>query len=633
MRKRFTILLSAATLVSWGHAQTPASSTSATLAAGPGALVQAPVLHSNSELVVLDVVVQDQAGHPVRGLKPEDFHLTEAGVPQTLSHVEEHPSQTATPAVRVPPLPPGTFTDYTPVPADSAMNVLLVDALNTPMTDQAFVRNRLKQYVAHAEPNTRIAIFGLANRLILLQSFTSDPSVLRDVIDRKLIPRNSPLMQDQANGPPQVNELSGAAAASYGVSPALASAANLREFEAELGEMETQFRVQYTLDAFNTLAHYLAGFPGRKNLIWFSGSFPLVVMPDPSKPHPLESESIDEDEFHETVDLLAKARVAVYPIDARGAMVTPGFESVDPDTPTKGQVREFNHNLVRWTETQAVEHATMNDLAAGTGGQAFYNTNDLAGAVHSAMVAGSDYYTLSYTPSTPKQDGSYRPLRVSLRGDAPQNLQLSYRRGYYTNKPSRTETTVVLNPNQPTPDEARAAAYKQAAMSRGAPTPQDLVFKVRVLPASTTTETAPARDNQTAPSVASNGPFRRYDLDFLALPSELTFTQQPDGHSAAQVEFLAYVYDTEGRLLDATGRDISVTPNSSDLVKLARSILRCHLELSVPDRAETFLRIGIRDVTTNKFGVIEIPASSVSSLAPATNEPAATSGRPTPPRD
>ena len=54
---------------------------------------------------------------------------------------------------------------------------------------RGFIRQQLLQYVRRANPNTRIAILGLANRLILLQGFTSDPSVLRDVVERKLIAR------------------------------------------------------------------------------------------------------------------------------------------------------------------------------------------------------------------------------------------------------------------------------------------------------------------------------------------------------------------------------------------------------------------------------------------------------------
>ena len=140
------------------------------------------------------------------------------------------------------------------------------------------------------------------------------------------------------------------------------------------------------------------------------------------------------------------------------------------------------------------------------------------------------------------------------------------------------------------------------------------------------------------------GPLRTYDLDFLTLSDELTFTPQPDGHRIAKVNFLANVYDTEGNLLDSTGQELTLEPKFNDPSKLARTFIRFHLEVSVPDRAETFLRIGMRDVTSNRFGAVEIPTSALTSLPPATyaapatpspkppSPPASPGGRATPPQ-
>ena len=70
-------------------------------------------------------------------------------------------------------MPPGTFTNYIPVPTDGTLNILLLDTLNTPMKDQTFVRYQLQQYVKNADPHTRIAIFGLGTRLYLCLLYTS----------------------------------------------------------------------------------------------------------------------------------------------------------------------------------------------------------------------------------------------------------------------------------------------------------------------------------------------------------------------------------------------------------------------------------------------------------------------------
>jgi VWFA-related protein len=542
-------------------------------------MLAAALLHAAASAqapLQIDVVVLDQSGHPIHGLKSADFRLTDSNTPQTLIHVEEHSPQLPThPAPTLAPLPPGTFTNYTPLAPGTTLNILLLDALNTSAKNHHFIRNQLQQYVEHANPNTRIAIFALANHLILLQGFTSNPATLRDVVQRKLIARSAPA--------PETTQPS-----------AIEIAANLRQFESETGAMETLLRPQYTLDAFNTLAHYLAAFPGRKNLLWFSGSVPLNLLPNL---RPSDTAATDQAELRETLDLLSRAQVAIYPIDARGLMTQPTSNPAD--------------------------HSSAYTLASATGGRALYPTTTLADAVTNAIAAGSSYYTLTYTPTTHPADSTYHPLHIEIaRPDAGQHPHLLYRPGY-----------AITTPSAPTAEDGRTSAYKQAAMTRGAPPPEDLIFKLRALPDSTATETTAPPNNQLSAFVPSNGPFRRYDLDFLTLAAQLTLTPQA-GHTSAHVEFMAYIYDTEGRLLNATGTELSLQAATTDYAKLARSLIRCHLEISVPDRAETFLRIAVRDVSTNKFGVVEIPASSIDYLPPTPPSSPPSPARPsTPPRD
>jgi VWFA-related protein len=604
----FSGLLAAAILITAG-----ASAQTLSSAPTPEPTAQSTVLHTSTQLVVVDVVVQDKDGHPVHGLEPENFRLIENKTPQAILHFEEHfitaPVQGA-PAL--PKMPPGTFTDYTPVPPDGTLNILLLDALNTPTKDQSFVRLLLQQYVKQANPGTRIAIFGLANRLILLQGFTSDPETLKDVVDHKLIPR-SPTLLNHQNSSDVAQQASSETASN---APGMAQlAANLQQFEQQTGALQTQLRTQFTLDAFNTLAHYLAAFPGRKNLIWFSGSFPLNVLPGPSLQDPFAiAQQLDEQEYRETTNLLSRAQVAVYPIDARDLMTQPMHDlSANPKKGNAGSPGKSNADLTKFATTQAAEHATMEALASGTGGKAVYDSNDLSDAVSNAINAGANYYTLTYNPTDRKDDGTFCDIHISIVGSqTSQGLQLAYRHGYYTNDaahphPDRDTSTT----------KSKALAYLHAAMSRGAPTPQDLLFKVRVLPASNDTEPTVAPANTLSPDLPSKGPFRRYDVDYIALPNELTLTQQPDGHRNGQVEFLVYVFDLDGRLLNATGKTFAITLTPADYDRFIHSAMECHIEVSVPISKDAFLRIGIRDIPSNKFGVVEIPTSVVSHLAPA----------------
>jgi hypothetical protein len=129
-------------------------------------------LRAGTQLVVVDVVVTDKNQKPIHGLKASDFTLTEENTPQTIKHFEEHTALTPADATKFPALPkfpPGIFTNYTPAPVNGAVNLLLLDALNTPVRDQAYVRQQLLAYLNATPPGTRIAIFGLATQLTILQ--------------------------------------------------------------------------------------------------------------------------------------------------------------------------------------------------------------------------------------------------------------------------------------------------------------------------------------------------------------------------------------------------------------------------------------------------------------------------------
>ena len=592
----------------------------------PGA--DSTILQTGTQLVVVDVAVETKNGHPIHGLKQEMFHLMEDGVAQQIRHFEEHTNtHAATNLPAVPKLPPGTFTDYSPVPAGETLNILLLDTLNTPTKDQSYVSNQLKDYVKHVNPGTRIAIFGLANQLVLLQGFTADPGTMKEAIDHNLIPHFSALLDDP--GGSAAEQLAASDVASGNVdltsatgasSPVAQMAANFQQFEAQTAAIRTQMRLQYTLNAFNALAHYLATFPGRKNLIWFSGSFPLNVLPNPALQDPFLVANLNEDEFRETTNLLAKAQVAVYPVDARGLEAPTTYSASTSGRRFGPNPQGFSNAVSTFNSSQAEEHTTMDALAESTGGRAYYNTNGLSDAVSKAIDAGANYYTFSYSPSDRRQDGGYRKIDIRYAGDAAGGAPLlSYRHGYYATDETQTKLkkdSALIAAEGTGGTAATAAAFARSAMSRGAPTPQDMLFTVRVLPAGATTESMVAQGNQLGTDVSPRGPFRRYDVDYVALARTITLTPQPDGRREGGIEFLAYVFDVDGKLLNVEDAKVSLNLNPTDYAKFLHAPVQMHFQVSAPSRLETFLRIGVRDVASNRFGVVEIPTSSVSRLSP-----------------
>jgi VWFA-related protein len=578
-----------------------------------------PTLKAHTQLVIVDVVVTDSHQNPVHNLKAADFTLLENKEPQQIRNFEEHTALSDTKPQPIPPMPPGTFTNWTPTPPNSAVNILLLDTLNTPIQDQSFVHDQLKQYLKSSKPSARIAIFGLTTHLNLLQGFTSDPELLKTAINQKNS-QVSPLLNDPVGGGGGLQPLSDTVS-SFGSAPDIADIlANLKQFDAEQQSFQFQLRARYTLDALNQLARYLAGIPGRKNLIWFSGSFPINILPDGDLQDPFAAAAGFEDEFRETTNLLTLNQVAVYPVDARGLMVSPTFSAANSGSQYGRDRTAASKEEAKFFQQTAAEHATMLKMAEQTGGKAFINTNGLSQAAATAIDAGSNYYTLAYSPTNTKWNGSFRKIQISLQQ---QGYSLSYRRGYYADDPNgptkhvgATSTTPATKPVDP----------MHAAMMRGGPDPTQIILKVRVLPASTVPEDKPADGNVLNPHLNIQGPYRRYDIDYAA-DSRAAITQTSDGVYHLDVRFLAYVYDQDGNLINFADNNAHANLSAETYAGLLQHGLPYHQEISVPVKGQYYLRIGIHDLTGNRVGALEVPVASVKDLAPLPAAPTPASSK------
>jgi VWFA-related protein len=592
-------------------------------------------LRADTQLVVVDVVVTDKNQKPVHGLKASDFTLTEENVPQTLKHFEEHTALTPADATKFPPLPkspPGVFTNYTPDPVNGAVNLLLLDALNTPLRDQAYVRQQLLAYLNSTPPGTRIAIFGLTTQLTILQGFTSDLELLKAVTSSRL-GKNSPLLQDSMGG----SGIQNSAADDLedaGADPTVV--ANLRQFDALQQSFQLRLRVKYTLDAMNQLARYLSSIPGRKNLVWFSGSFPISVLPDTTGnlTNPFDVVADYGDEFRETVNLLARSQVAVYPVDARGMTNAPVFDAATSRNyavPGRGTAR-MTQDLNKYSNDTIDEHSTMRQMAEATGGHAFYNTNGLTQAVATAINNGSNFYTLTYTPSSPASDGKFRKIKVQL---ALSGVNLAYRHGYYADDPQKGPPPAVSGQPQSTTvaDSAVTSAAPnplqavRVAMMRGSPTPSEIIMKVGVFPVgpSTQTEDTPAPGNILSEKV--HGPFRRYSVNYAIAPNDITFLRTADGKIHANFELVTFVYNPDGTLVNRLSTPLRITSTMDQIVKNFAQGIHYYQEVSAPAKGEYFLRIAVHDLQRNRFGAVEVATSEVKNL----QLPLASPTPPTPP--
>ena len=404
---------------------------------------------------------------------------------------------------------PGTFTNESLVPVGGALDILLFDKLNTPEEAQTQVRDQVLKYLKEAPAGRSMAIFTLTTKLRLLQGFTSDPEVLRALVEGKKGNASAPpLMADAVGGDRLINpitgqpggnnpgtEILGELMAKYGATSILEG---LKEFEANQQSVQLQARARYTLHALNLLARYLSNLPGRKNLIWFSGSFPISVLPDPRLGNPFVAMGDVEDEFRQTVDLLARSQVAVYPIDAQGLSEEPTMDAGNIGSGMSKGTGNFAKDHRNFVAQTAGEQTTMNQMARDTGGQAFVNTNGLEEAIEKAIDGGSHYYTIAYTPTNHDWTGTYRKIEVKV--DRPK-IALSYRRGYYADDPGAPlkHKEQQAGKNAPPPYSAL-----DNAMLWGAPDPTEIIFTAKVQLSVANPEDSVAPRNHSAPKIAGH---------------------------------------------------------------------------------------------------------------------------------
>lgn len=574
-------------------------------------------LRVTSNLVVLDVMVSAKDGSPEHDLKASDFALLEDGKPQVIRNFSEHRAPKVidtSSALERPKLKPGIFTNFAPMTTEGPANLLLLDMLNTPLRDQAYAKQQILDYVKHAPAGSRIAIFGLANKLTILQGFTSDPGVLAEALSGKKALRSSSLLNDSLGGG------GGDGAGATGVSDALnnlgtgpdlqAAVANAQQFESETASYQLQVRSQITLDAMNEIARYLANIPGRKNLIWFSGSFPVSILPDPDINNGFATLGGSEAEFRETMGLFAKNQIALFPIDARGLTTSGAFNASTSGAKYVRDPRAIGKDITKYNASNAAENATMLEAARETGGVAFVNTNGLTAALAEAINSGSNYYTLTYSPSNQREDGAYRRIDLKVPG---RQLTLTYRSGYYADK---------LLPAGPV-DSAAADSHREAehslitrTMVRGAPTPTQVLFTVRVQPASAKLETAAVTGNEiVAANPEAKPPYTRFAVDFAVDQHELSFSKAQGGFRGA-FEFITFIYDADGTLINRAGSIVHLDLTPQRYAAFLEHPLAYSQDMSVPQLSGLFARIAVHDLSNDHVGAVEIPLDSVRNLPP-----------------
>lgn len=391
---------------------------------------------STSRRIVLDVVVRNKT-RPVEGLMKTDFTLFDKGKPQDIQLFAATPARDA----KSPSSPPAPLVGMNRVtrrgdPIQSA-TVILYDRLNTPASDQAFIRRQVLETLSSLKENEIFAFYSLGRTLSVVHDFTEDPGPLIHAATRMLATPPQPVPVDPVE---------------------LAAHTALQNALVSQQDIDMIYRVAETARAFQSITRHLSGLPGRKGVVWITRTFPLTFGADVNRRGELEKE------LTAATVTLQEENVALYPINPGG--VGRGFnDRVTPDVPVEGSLMPGANSSIAQDSGALSDNSTLESIASATGGVAFYNINEITSKVRDAMSDADLVYTLAYSPGDKMLDGKFHDFGIKVRAPG---ASVRFRKRYLASKQDpRLQTPAVpvlaADPLEPTAIQLAAYAHPDPA--------------------------------------------------------------------------------------------------------------------------------------------------------------------------
>ena len=404
---------------------------------------------TQSTIVLLDVVVRDKKGRPVRDLRPDELQVYENGQRRELTSFRLVEGQVSEERVE-----PGAASGLQPDPSRQVSLVTMVfDKLmdGRQLSQQAaldFLANNMEQ-------NVWVSVWTIDQRLYLRQEFTQDRYLLRQAVLKATGTTSvtAASLSGEAAAQEQLSQKSStvasglqaaAAGSAAGAGGADSTAIGSANAEAQMAaviagilrftsSIQRQQQGQSSLYPLLGLVKNQSRLAGRKTLLYFSEG--LVV--------PKNLEEV----FETAISEANRANVTVYSIDARGLSSARDSDAtrdqmLQAARTSQAQMAKRGAGAVSVDEVMIAENAeeslranlqeSLNEFAQSTGGFLIANTNDFKPAMARIATDIGSYYEAAYAPVVQDFDGKFRKIDVKVTRPG---VTVQSRSGYFALPP------------------------------------------------------------------------------------------------------------------------------------------------------------------------------------------------------
>jgi VWFA-related protein len=527
-------------------------------------------LKTASNLVVVRVVVRDEQGKPIENLKKKDFRVFDRGKEQTISQFDVETSAAAVASSAVHPLTPNS----SPLPAVEPERFLALyfDDLNSSDSDMIQARDAADHYLSsNLQARDRVAIFTSGQ---VLSDFTSDPKQLHEALlklranpqahycpdlsdyQALQITQNNQEALDVAND--EVKHCAGGVLVGPAGAPSGGRGSGLMNSSASpeggsgggIAQVVVQTLAQNIVNQAEMQAR--ANLQQLERVVAYispkSGEH-IVVLVSPGFLSQSEQYQLDR-----LIDHALRSQVVISALDPKGLaiLVREADSSVSYIPATNPGVLQAARRVD--SDRELAASAVLANVAEGTGGEFFHNSNDLKGGF-SALTGSPVYYILAFSPSDLKPDGKFHPLKVTL-SEKRKSLSVRARRGYFA---SKNEPDVAQHPKQAQGEKELTVSDTQAAAQENIR---------RAVLSTTDSQELPVTLSVKAP--AGQGEIRELSV-FAHLDAAALHFRKDGDHDLNTVTFVFAVFDQTNNLVNAQQRQVRVNVLDAQLPNFIKS--------------------------------------------------------------